>query len=90
MPQTNTETKSKKETEAETKVLPAVSVAVEAYAKADAALQSKLWPLVDVALKLKASNLNEEQIIGQFRSAFADYHKVKVKEFNKNIEYQRF
>jgi hypothetical protein len=93
-PKTKTSAKSKAKTRIEpdtqTAVRPTVQRAVNAYAKADACMQSKLWPLVEEALDLFDEPMDFEDVKCQFRMAFAMAHRIKPGELDKNPEYHRF
>lgn len=71
------------------KIRPTLLEAVTAYVKVSKQAESKLVPLVEEALDMLKTR-NREQVLGEFREAFAKAHKIKEGEFGGNPDYAAF
>jgi hypothetical protein len=92
MPTTTTKTKPEPDTNTEPKaeIRPSVIKAVNDYVKAEAKTVSQMWAMTEEAMTMFEILMKREEIIGQFRQAFALAHKIEEGKYKKDPEYANF
>lgn len=88
--ETGSRSEPKEKTDLRTQVSPSLQKIVNDYVITEQQSQSRLWPLVEEALKMLETGFDRKEVIRQFRSAFAKANHIREGELTSNADYTNY